>query len=94
MENHSKYICPMHPEIVQENPGKCPKCGMDLVPVGESHGHQAHAGRSHEDHTHHGHGSMKEDEDKMHGHGHQGHADHTGMIDDFKKRFWDPAEEL
>lgn len=81
----------MHPEVVREEPGKCPKCGMDLVPVGESHGHHAHAGHRHEDHTHHGHGSMKEDEDKMHGHGHhahQGHADHTGMIDDFKKRFW------
>lgn len=26
------YTCPMHPEIVQAGPGKCPKCGMDLVP--------------------------------------------------------------
>lgn len=26
------YTCPMHPEVVQEKPGKCPKCGMDLVP--------------------------------------------------------------
>ncbi|PIY79958.1 MAG: heavy metal translocating P-type ATPase [Candidatus Pacebacteria bacterium CG_4_10_14_0_8_um_filter_42_14] len=26
------YTCPMHPEIKQDNPGKCPKCGgMDLV---------------------------------------------------------------
>ncbi len=25
------YICPMHPEITQNEPGKCPKCGMDLV---------------------------------------------------------------
>ena len=25
------YTCPMHPEIVQENPGNCPKCGMTLV---------------------------------------------------------------
>ena len=23
----------MHPEIVQDHPGRCPKCGMDLVPV-------------------------------------------------------------
>jgi hypothetical protein len=22
----------MHPEVVQQGPGKCPKCGMDLVP--------------------------------------------------------------
>lgn len=27
-----QYTCPMHPEIVQAAPGKCPKCGMDLVP--------------------------------------------------------------
>jgi len=25
-----QYYCPMHPEIVQSSPGKCPKCGMDL----------------------------------------------------------------
>jgi len=27
------WRCPMHPEIVREAPSKCPKCGMDLVPV-------------------------------------------------------------
>jgi len=26
------YTCPMHPEVKSDNPGKCPKCGMDLVP--------------------------------------------------------------
>lgn len=25
------YTCPMHPEIVSDKPGKCPKCGMNLV---------------------------------------------------------------
>ena len=25
------YTCPMHPEIQQDHPGRCPKCGMDLV---------------------------------------------------------------
>ena len=25
------YTCPMHPEVVSDNPGKCPKCGMALV---------------------------------------------------------------
>ena len=28
------YTCPMHPEIVQEGPGICPKCGMALEPMG------------------------------------------------------------
>ncbi len=27
------YTCPMHPEIRQEGPGSCPKCGMDLEPL-------------------------------------------------------------
>lgn len=26
-----KYTCPMHPEIVMDKPGNCPKCGMALV---------------------------------------------------------------
>ncbi len=26
-----KYTCPMHPEVVANKPGKCPKCGMALV---------------------------------------------------------------
>ena len=26
----SKYTCPMHPEIIREEPGNCPKCGMAL----------------------------------------------------------------
>ncbi|MFK5997110.1 MAG: heavy metal translocating P-type ATPase [Rhodobacterales bacterium] len=32
-ESHATYTCPMHPEIVQEGPGSCPKCGMALEPV-------------------------------------------------------------
>ena len=27
----AKYTCPMHPEIVMDHPGNCPKCGMKLV---------------------------------------------------------------
>ena len=26
-----QYTCPMHPEVVQDVPGNCPKCGMKLV---------------------------------------------------------------
>ena len=25
------YTCLMHPEVTSDKPGKCPKCGMDLV---------------------------------------------------------------
>ncbi len=26
------YTCPMHPEVRKHEPGKCPGCGMDLIP--------------------------------------------------------------
>lgn len=26
------YTCPMHPEVQESAPGRCPKCGMTLVP--------------------------------------------------------------
>jgi hypothetical protein len=25
------YTCRMHPEVISDKPGKCPKCGMELV---------------------------------------------------------------
>jgi len=28
--SNTKYVCPMHPEVVQDQPGSCPKCGMML----------------------------------------------------------------
>ena len=30
------YVCPMHSHIVQDHPGTCPICGMDLVQAGHS----------------------------------------------------------
>ena len=32
-ENNEKgqWTCPMHPEVRADAPGRCPKCGMDLV---------------------------------------------------------------
>jgi Cu+-exporting ATPase len=44
------YTCPMHPEVRQEGPGDCPKCGMHLVPAEDApaqehshcHGHETH----------------------------------------------------
>ncbi|MEO7489750.1 MAG: efflux RND transporter periplasmic adaptor subunit, partial [Ferruginibacter sp.] len=45
-ENHSsgsmRYTCPMPKDSVFSNkPGKCPKCGMDLIPMGD---HTMHSG--------------------------------------------------
>jgi FtsP/CotA-like multicopper oxidase with cupredoxin domain len=49
------YTCPMHPEVVSEQQGKCPECGMKLMPAsmaGSSGGH----GHEHGHHDHHAHG--------------------------------------
>lgn len=35
-ENATKYTCPMHPQIIRDEPGQCPICGMDLVPMSRS----------------------------------------------------------
>ena len=32
------YTCPMHPQIINNAPGSCPICGMDLVPVNAAGG--------------------------------------------------------
>lgn len=70
----SLYVCPMHPDILRNEPGQCPKCGMDLVPVGGS-GRQTRHVAHHDKHAKHDTSSAY---DK-----HAGH--HTP---DFLKRFW------
>jgi Cu+-exporting ATPase len=30
--SRTEYVCPMHPEVLQDQPGACPKCGMALEP--------------------------------------------------------------
>ena len=37
-ERTTRYTCPMHPQIVQDKPGPCPICGMDLVKMNASTG--------------------------------------------------------
>ena len=32
-EPQERYTCPMHPDVKQTGPGRCPKCGMALEPV-------------------------------------------------------------
>lgn len=34
MPKGTQYTCPMHPEIISDRPGDCPKCGMALEPMG------------------------------------------------------------
>ncbi|TYP97116.1 Cu2+-exporting ATPase [Sphingobacterium allocomposti] len=70
----------MHPQVIKDEPGKCPLCGMDLVPMdaGNHPNDTDHHGHHHEhDHHHHDHGQHN-DYNK-----HAGHR--TG---DFLKRFW------
>ena len=79
-----KYTCPMHPEVIKDAPGQCPKCGMELIPVKESKeeshsNHQGHSGPS--KNNFHDHVVNKHDQAGAHSH-------HPGMIDDFKKRFY------
>ena len=33
VQSQAKYTCPMHPEVVSNQSGKCPKCGMNLVEI-------------------------------------------------------------
>ncbi len=66
------YTCPMHPEIVQDKPGNCPKCGMNLIPVKEET-EKKNLTRAQESNPH---------------MGHAGHNHHAMMIADFKKRFY------
>jgi hypothetical protein len=46
------YSCPMHPEVTSPEPGRCPKCGMNLVPSkptgsgAETQGHEGHTSPS------------------------------------------------
>ena len=45
-----QYTCPMHPAVNHSGPGKCPGCGMDLIPKHpEREGHDMQA-MSHMDH--------------------------------------------
>ena len=31
MDAAKTYTCSMHPEVISDKPGKCTKCGMELI---------------------------------------------------------------
>ena len=47
-----KYTCSMHPEVIQDEPGKCPKCGMELVEKKCVHKKMDHKHKMQMDHKH------------------------------------------
>jgi copper-(or silver)-translocating P-type ATPase len=75
-----KYTCPMHPQILKDEPGKCPLCGMNLIPLGGT----ARPEKDEHSHHHQNHGHHSESHSSAAGFDkHAGH--HTP---DFLKRFW------
>ena len=45
-QSFQRYTCPMHPQIVQDAPGKCTLCGMTLVPLTKSKADGGHGSHS------------------------------------------------
>ena len=70
----------MHPQILKDEPGKCPLCGMNLIPLGGT----ARPEKDEHSHHHQNHGHHSESDSSAAGFDkHAGH--HTP---DFLKRFW------
>lgn len=70
----------MHPQILKDEPGKCPLCGMNLIPLGGT----ARPEKDEHSHHHQNHGHHSESDSAAAGFDkHAGH--HTP---DFLKRFW------
>ena len=83
------YTCPMHPEVRKMAPGKCPKCGMDLVKADEPEQDHPSVGdvnihhhRHSESSAHHAHGRHADHKDTAHTahdkHEEQMHGEHGG----------------
>lgn len=53
LETQIEYTCSMHPEVAEDAPGSCPKCGMDLIPrAGAAPEASAHATTDHAEMNH------------------------------------------
>jgi hypothetical protein len=75
-ERKQKYTCPMHPEVITDHPGNCPKCGMKLVPK-KAETKAKLKGNAHESrdmHQHHGDEAMPPESHQIHAP--QGHESH------------------
>ncbi len=75
-EKRQKYTCPMHPEVVMDHPGNCPKCGMTLIPKKEDTKAKpkSNARASYDMHQHHDDEAMPRESHHMHAM--QGHESH------------------
>lgn len=70
----------MHPQILKDEPGKCPLCGMNLIPLGGT------APAEKDEHSHHHQNHDHHSESDSSAAGFDKHAGHH--TPDFLKRFW------
>ena len=79
-EETQKYTCTMHPEIIIDHPGHCPKCGMKLVPVEEKKRSTPNVQRPHAmNHANAKAMPHEHDRHEMHPTSHGGHEMHMEM---------------